>query len=155
MRRGREEKKPLSFPDLSSKLPIYAQNITNTAELFEPGINLENLPPLWVPRDLAYLYCRRNHVTESSPRIISSEWIMKSPSFLMVSKLQSQLRGSCGRVYKLGSRWWRKHTQAETRSLHGAGKAKEGRPLSLKAAPENGEKIFHPSDSIIRVTHTK
>lgn len=56
MRRGREEKKPLSFPDLSSKLPIYAQNITNTAELFEPGINLENPPLLWVPRDLAYLY---------------------------------------------------------------------------------------------------
>lgn len=25
----------------------------------------------------------------------------------------------------------------------------------LKAALENGEKIFHPSDSIIRVTHTK
>lgn len=42
MRRGRG-KKALSFPDLSSKLPIYAQNITNTAELFEPGINLENL----------------------------------------------------------------------------------------------------------------
>lgn len=53
---GEGGKKPLSFPDLSSKLPIYAQNITNTAELFEPGINLENLLLLWVSRDLAYLY---------------------------------------------------------------------------------------------------
>lgn len=38
--------KAFIIPDLSSKLPIYAQNITNTAELFEPGINLKNLPLL-------------------------------------------------------------------------------------------------------------
>lgn len=75
----------------------------------------------------------------------------------MVSKLHDQRRRSRGPVHQAGPRGgggpaW------EQEPGPGAGTARQDSPRPrglLKAALGNGEKIFHPADSIIRVTHTK
>lgn len=101
--------------------------------------------------------CWRNHVTESSPGIISSEWITKLPCFLMVSKFRGWLRMLFWSSSSAGpSHRGEAHSDSEQELLQGIIKARAENPLSpglLKAALENGAKIFHPSDSIIKVTH--
>ena len=131
MRMGVGEKKPLSFPDLSSKLPIYAQNITNTAELFEPGINLENLLLLWVPRDLAYLYLLKEpcHWKQSRDyfKWMNNEIAQLSNGFQIPWLARDALLGSSS----AGFSQCRKQPGSEQELLYGAIAASEENPPPL------------------------
>lgn len=66
---------------------------------------------------------------------------------------------SCGLVHQLGPLTvGEAHSDLKQGLLHGVIKGSEENPVSpglQKAALANAEKIFHPSDSIIKVTHTK
>lgn len=126
---GEGGKKPLSFPDLSSKLPIYAQNITNTAELFEPGINLENLLLLWVSRDLAYLYLLKEpcHWKQSQDyfKWMNNEIAQLSNGFQISRLAQDTLLGEFISEV-LGLR--KKHAQAPTGASAWGNHSQRGKP---------------------------